>query len=210
MPDSNKPFLLPVQTVTAVQAATGRSDALPPEMLESFRHWLSAEWQGAVRRSSQMNLTKADVDTFYKHYRAFCAAIEKLQNRVLPPPRIPTSGGLTAWDDWRETYEQFGYVRGRREAHDWLLIGALLAVRHIAIGEEIPAAPGKGPWMRYLKIALGELAAYAPAEAGSYFAAPKASTLAQQIEGLKRLSIRQASRQLIKVLEAWSLNDPDR
>jgi hypothetical protein len=201
MSDADHPFLLPTAVVAEILTAADPSYALPAHLAEPIRLWLSQEREAAVRRSNKVPLTKADVERLERAYRDFSEAIGSLQNRTLPPPLIPTSDGRTAWDDWREIYEQFGYVRGRPESSDWLLIGALLALYETVSGRSPSGAQVNGPTMRFLRPALAALAEQAPDDARSNFEAPTAEALKRQLPRMEKLSLWHAKRRLSKLMQ---------
>jgi len=177
------------------------SKSLSPGRLAALDEWLTAEWTQALHRARRKPLTKVDMAAFDKAHQAFNDVIEDLQDRVLPPPCIRPESEAD-WVGWKELYEQFGYSRGRRESRDWTLIGALLALYEKASDASASAAQEDGPTLRYLRVTLKHLSAYAPDDLRSYFQAPKQDALRKRLPDLNRLSLRQAKRNLTKILEA--------
>lgn len=200
MPDAKPPAALPPATVEAILTAASPSTRLSPTQEEAVSGWLSEEWNRAIRRARTEPLSRDDVNRFDRAYASFRAVIEDLQNRTLAPPRIPAPNGTTAWDDWREIYEQFGFIGGRGQSADWLLIGALLALYETVSGRAASASQPSGPTMRFLDSAMREMANHAPPELRSYFACPKVDALKKQLPGLNRLALWHAKRQLGKAI----------
>lgn len=192
---------LPAETLETILAAANCRTPFAPNVMAGLDRWLSEEWSRAIRRARTKPLTRADVELLDKAYREFLAVIDKLQDRTLPPPRIPMSNGTTEWDDWRAIYEAFGFIRGRRESCDWILIGALLALYETVTDKPASAAQTNGPTMRFLVSALAVLATQAPRDVRSNFAAPTANTLRHQLPSLRRLSLWHANRKLAKLIE---------
>lgn len=174
--------------------------SLPPNTIEIIRNWLTEELKESIRRARRKPLTRSDVERFKKVYRKFSDVIEDLQDRTLSPPRIPFSNGLTAWDEWIEKYEHFGFIGGRRDSSDWLLIGALLAFYETLSHKTASAAQVNGPTRRFLFKAFEELAAYVPEDLRSNFVPPNAEALKRQLPRLNLLALRQAKRSLAKAI----------
>ena len=199
---TNCPYVsLPPGTIEAILHAVNRRKPLTADDLSELDGWLAVEWAQALRRARIQPLTNTDVKDFNKAHQAFVDIIERLQDRALPPPRIPTNSEAD-WESWSEKYEQFGYIRGRRNNCDWLLIGALLALYEFVTEASSSGAQEDGPTMRYLETALKHLTPYAPAELRSYFQPPQKDALRKQLPSLKRLALRQATRTITHRLNA--------
>lgn len=128
------------KTLETIIGAANCYKILSPEKIPGISDWLEAEFERAVSRARKKPLAKSDVDRLSKTYRKFCDVIESLQDRTLPPPRVPVSNGSTAWGEWQQKYEQFGWIAGRRDSSDWLLIGGLLALDNHTQGQAIGLA----------------------------------------------------------------------
>jgi hypothetical protein len=200
--NEQRAFALSRKTLETIIGAANCCKILTAEKIAGISDWLEDEFERAVSRARKKPLAKTDVDRLSKTYRKFCDVIESLQDRTLPPPRVPVSNGSTAWEEWEEIYEQFGCIAGRRESSDWLLIGALLALYETLSGKPASASQANGPTMRFLVSALNELALYAQPDIRSNFEPPKANALKHQLPGLNRLALRQAKRQLVKIVGA--------
>jgi hypothetical protein len=143
-----------------------------------------------------------DVERLDSAYREFAKAIEELQDRSDPPPRMPVSDGATDWQHWLHVYQVFGFELGRRESRDWKLIGALIALYESVGGKRASAAQPDGPTMRFLRAALSELADYAAPELRSHFAPPKAEALRKQLPQIRGVGVTAASKSLAKIVTA--------
>lgn len=180
-------YSLSVESAKAILDAARPAAPPSPETIEKVRRWLEDGLKRAIRRVRGKPLTQRDVSKLDRAHARLQYVIRELQDRTYPPPRIPTRGFQTEWEYWLTTHQTLKFKRGPRAKVDWHFIGELIALYEVTSKRSASASQPRGPTSRFLKVALNELQDYVPEDARSYFQAPKAGVLGQNLDVLRRL-----------------------